>query len=349
MPLPLSAEDLQRYLTSLDAPAPQLDFLHAAAFRAAGAGVRLGVFEVLADETMPVPELATRLGVDERGLQQLLGVLSRFGYVTYGPEGVANTSLTRNWLLEAAGGYVTVFAFWQTVLSELWTDLERSVRDGAPTVDFYEWLEHRPETMRAFQAMLTRLAHWLCPQVLELLPMEGGPRRLLDIGGGHATYTVGFCHRYPELTATVVDLPGALEVGAEAVAAAGVADRVRLAEGDLRTAHLDRDFDLALLFNFVHGLGPEPVRSLLADVAGAVRPGGRVAVLEPLSDQSDGGGVTGAAFVDTFSLNLFHSQGGQIYSSDQLATWLQEAGFTDVRRHTLTSSPTDHLVTAVRG
>jgi SAM-dependent methyltransferase len=348
VPLPLTTEDLDRYLTTLQAPGPQLDFLQAAAFRAAGAAVRLGVFEELADGPLPPADLAGRLGVDERGLVQLLGMLERFGYLTTDPGGVTNTDLTRKWLLSAGGGYLTVFSFWHTVLFELWGDLERSVRTGEPAVDFYQWLEGRPDTMRAFQTMLTRLAGWLCPEVLERVPVGDGDRRMLDVGGGHATYAVGFCRRYPELHATVVDLPGALEIGAEAVAAAEIGDRVTLRAGDLRTVDLDRDFDLALLFNIVHGLDPAAVRSLLSEVATALRSGGRLVLLEPLADLAEAGGVAGAAFVGTFSLNLFHSQGGQIYTERELAGWLRDAGFRDVQRHPLTKSPTDHLIIAVR-
>lgn len=348
MPIPLTPEDLARYLESLDAPAPHLDFLHTVSFRAAGAAVRLGVFEALDEETVPADELANRLSVDLRGLEQLLSALAGFGYVSREPEGWASTPLARKWLRDQPGTYLTVLSFWHTVLFELWNDLEQSVRDGRPTVDFYAWLQQHPAALRAFQTMLTGLANGLCPEVLETLTLPDEHRRLLDIGGGHATYAVGFCQRYPDLTATVLDLPEALEIGAEAVLRAALTDRVRLQPGDLGSVDLDETFDVALLFNIVHGLDPDGVRSTLADVARVVRPGGRVALLEPLSDHAAGAGAVGQAFVGAFSLNLFHSQGGQVYSSQELADWLAEAGFTDLQRHRFARSPNDHLLVAVR-
>jgi SAM-dependent methyltransferase len=349
MPLSLSAEEARRFLETDDAPAPHLDFLHTASFRVAGAAVRLGVFDALADSPASTPALAAGLGVDERGLELLLNALGSFGYVTRTDAGWANTAKAQKWLREVPGSYVTVFSFWQTVLFEHWSDLERSVRQGAPAVDFYQWLEQRPETMRQFQTMLSRLAGFLCSQVLQTVTLPAAATRLLDIGGGHATYTLAFCERYPQLSATVLDLPGALAVGAEAVAAAGLGDRVTLREGDLRTVRFDGEFDMALLFNIVHGLPPQGVRELLSGVATALRPGGTVVLLEPLSDLADGGGAVGEAFVRTFSLNLFHGQGGQVYGYRELAEWLAEAGFTDLNRHTFAASPTDHLITAVRG
>lgn len=349
MPLSLPPEEARRFLETDEAPAPHLDFLHTASFRAAGAALRLGVFDALGQGPVPGEALARRLGADQRGLELLLAALASFGYVTHSAEGYASTPKAHNWLRDVPGSYATVFSFWQTVLFELWDDLERSVRDGEPAVDFYQWLEQRPRTMREFQTMLTRLASWLCPQVLETVAVPAGPVRLLDVGGGHATYAVGFCQRYPELAATVLDLPGALAVGGEAVAQAGLTDRVTMRAGDLRTARFDEEFEIALLFNIVHGLEPAAVRALLHAVGGALRPGGQLILLEPLSDLAGGGGVVGEAFVRTFSLNLFHGQGGQVYAYSELAGWLHEAGFTGISRHTFEKSPTDHLVVAVRG
>lgn len=348
MPVPLNPETVRLYLETDQAPAPHLDFLNAASFRTAGAAQRLGVFDALADGPLPLAELAARLEVSERGLEQLLRALAGFGYVTTGPDGWANTTKADKWLRDVPGGYGVVFRFWHTVLTELWSDLEQSVRTGEPAVDFYQWLGQRPPVLRAFQTMLSRLAHALTPEVLEAVPVSPEHRRLLDIGGGHATYATAFCRQYPELSATVVDLPEAVEIGKAAVGEAGLTDRVTFHVGDLSAARFAPEFDLALLFNIVHGMPPEQVRELFKAAAGALRPGGRLVVLEPLSDLADGGGAVGEAFVRTFSLNLFHSQGGQIYGYPELAEWLAEAGFTDLSRYTFRVSPTDHLVIAVR-
>lgn len=349
MPVPLSPQAVRLFLETDEAPAPHLDFLNAASFRTAGTAQRFGVFDALADGPLPVAELATRAGVNERGLEQLLQALVGFGYLTHTSQGYANTAKADKWLRDVPGGYGVVFSFWHTVLTELWGDLERSVRTGQPTVDFYQWLAERPSTLRAFQTMLGRIATALTPELLEAVPVAPEHRRLLDIGGGHASYTTAFCQRHPQLSATVVDLPEALEIGQEAVTAAGLADRVTFQPGDLGAVRFEREFDLALLFNIVHGMAPERVRSLLATVADGLRPGGRLLLLEQLSDLADEGGAIGAAFVHTFSLNLFHSQGGQVYRYSQLAEWLTEAGFTDLSRYTFQESPTDHLIIAVRG
>lgn len=347
MPVPLTPEQAQQF-DNHDAPVAHLDLLNAIAFRSAAAGLRLGVFEALADGPLSSSALAERINADPLGLRLLLDALASFGYLTPVDGGYANSAGTTRWLLRAAAdSYAPVLSFWGSVIAELWGDLEESVRRGNATGDFYRWLEDRPDTLADFHLMLRRLAGWLAEEVLSLVPAPPPDAAMLDLGGGHAAYTIAFCRAYPQLRATVLDLPGALMQGAAAVATAHLNDRVELRSGDLLTADLGTDYDLVLLFNIVHGYPEDKVARLLERVAAALRPGGRVVLLEPLADAPQRPGV-GDAWVRAFSLNLFHTQGGQAYGFDQLSKLLTTAGFTDLREHLLTRSDTDHLVLATR-
>src|SRR5947208_1347796 len=39
------------------------------------------------------------------------------------------------------------------------------------------------------------------------------PRELLDVAGGHAGFAMAMCRRFPQLQATVLDLPSSVRVG----------------------------------------------------------------------------------------------------------------------------------------
>jgi hypothetical protein len=54
---------------------------------------------------------------------------------------------------------------------------------------------------------------------------------VLDIGGGHGWYSAQLCARHPQLTATVLDLPGSAAIGREIIAKAGLAERSGTATG----------------------------------------------------------------------------------------------------------------------
>ncbi|MER5648337.1 methyltransferase [Streptosporangium sp. NPDC002524] len=330
MPLYLDPEELR------GVPGPHLDLIGAMAFRAAGAAQRLGVFEALMPGPLPVTELAARTGTDPAGLAVLLEALASLGYLDRAPGRVYGNSPMVAGTLDRRSpwSYAPALAFWQDVLGELWDGLEESVRTGVPQVDFYAWLEERPGTLAEFQSMLDGMAAGLAPAVAASAPHPG--ERLLDVGGGHARHSIAFCQAHPGLTATIVDLPNALEGGRARIEAAGLGDRVTLLPGDLADpgADLGTGHDTALLFNLCHGFDEAGNRALFKRVAGALRPGGAVVVLETFADLPEGTPPAVEAFVRAFGLNLATTQGGGIHSFADVAAWLSGAGFGRIeRRH----------------
>ncbi|MEV0679065.1 methyltransferase [Actinosynnema sp. NPDC050436] len=314
------------------------DLIATAGYRAMAAALRLGAFAALANGPLTAPDLAAELRTDPRGTGLLAEALVAFGYLEHGEDGYRNTAMTTKWLSD--DGYSTVDRFWATVLFESWDDLEESVRTGRPALDFYAWLSARPETLARFQGMLSGHADHIGPEVAEVVPVG---RRLLDLGGGHAKYATRLCAAHPDLRATVVDLADALAVGGRTVAEAGLADRITLRAGDYDDLDLGGDYDTALLFNVVHGRPVEANRALLERVATALAPGGAVVLLEHDEHCAD---PASDAFARVFSLNLFHGQGGQVYSAEEIGTWLTGAGFADPTTHPLESAPGQSLIVA---
>ena len=319
-----------------DGPPSWPDLLATAGYRAVAAGLRLGVFDALAEGPRPVASLAAAVGADPRGTGLLAEALVSFGYLSRGPDGYANTDETAKWLV--GGGYAEVDRFWSVVLFESWEGLEESVRTGKPALDFYAWLAERPEVLRRFQRMLAGHADAIAPEVASIVPVGS---TLLDVGGGHAKHAIRLCTAHPSLEATVIDLPDALAVGAAAVTDAGLSRRITLRPGDYDALDLGQDYDTVLLFNVVHGRPAAANEALLARVASALRPGGAVVLLEhdehPPDRASD-------AFARVFSLTLFHGQAGQVYGTDEITAWLTSAGLTAPTTHPLTSSPGQSLL-----
>ncbi|GAA3123662.1 methyltransferase [Streptosporangium carneum] len=338
MPFYLDPEDL-RY----QAPGPHLDLIGSMAFRAAGAAQRLGVFETLLSGPLPVAELAARTGTDAGTLPVLLDALVSFGYLDRTQEGgYANSPMTAGSLdRRAPWSYAPALAFWQDLLGELWDGLEESVRTGRPQADFYAWLERRPDTLREFQTMLDGMAAGLAPLIAESAPAPG--RRLLDVGGGHARYSIAFCQVHPELTATIVDLPAALEGGRARIEEAGLGGRVTTLPGDVTRSDLGTGYDTALLFNLCHGFDEAANRELLGRVAAALRPGGTVLVLETFADLPRETPPVTEAFIRAFSLNLAVTQGGRTHTFADVAGWLADAGFEVAERRGL-GGPDELLV-----
>ncbi len=342
--MPIVPNSIERLilLTLNQGPAPMLDFFGALAFRAFSAAVKLRVFEVLSGGPLTVAEVARRIEGDERGTALLLDALGGLGYVKKRDGRYANTAMTAKWLPILGEG---VPHFESEV--EQWAYLEESVRKGKPPVGWYERLEQEPGRWREYQAGMLAVARFAGDEIVAKVRLPSTARRLLDVGGGHGLHAIKFCRRYHQLSATVFDLPQALELARELIRAEGIGDRVSVREGDYWVDSLGEDYDVALLFNVILEHTPDQNTALFKRVHGAVNPGGVVVILDLLS-----GGVSGRAARAVASLeglSVFIGTGGQAYTFDQIAGWLTVAGFTGPRRMNLLKSPGLGLVVAAKG
>lgn len=350
MPLKLEDETRRRLFETHEAPAMLLDLVGAYVFRMASTALKLGVFELLREGPRTAAEAAPLLGADERGLGQLMSGLAAGGYLERDGERFANSAMSQKFLLsDSEGGGAEMIIFYDTLLVHLWADLDTSIRSGQPPRDYFRWLGEHPDTLRQFQRLLSGGAHALGGKVVELAALPDTARRLLDLGGGHGIYAAAFCKRHPELRATLFDLPEALEAGREMLAEAGMEDRVDFQAGDLLRDDLGGGYDAVLLASVVHCLPPGECERLLGRVREALNPGGVVIVSEQVADRRPGDTEVRHAFLQTFSVNLFHLMGGQLYREDTIVGWLGASGFAAPAVHPVPESSFTLFVAARPG
>jgi SAM-dependent methyltransferase len=343
--MPIIPNALERliFVTLNQAPAPLLDIFGAVAFRTVLAAVNLGVFDALHDGPATAADLARRIAIDERGAGVLLETLASLGYVSRKDTRYTNTRMTTKWLVRSSPTNVTAgFDFWGAILRELWTNLEASLRSGQPPTNLYAWIEQQPEVSAAFQAWMVAAARIVAGEMTRKVKLPATARRLLDVGGGHAMYSVAFCRRYPQLSATVFDSPMALHAARENIAAMQMSDRISVQEGDFLGEALPSGYDVVLLFNIVHGFSPEQNQALLEQAARALNPGGIVAIAEQVAGKAPG--PTSDALAQLLGLGYFHLLGGQIYRFEEIAGWLTRAGFTQVRRINILRAPGNSVI-----
>ncbi len=322
-------------------PGGMLDFLGAEAFRAFGAARRLGVFDALTGGPLSAADIARRIDADARGTALLLQALGAVGYITHKNGRYAITAETAKWLPVLGDG----LAFFEILLDRL-GDLEQTVRRGGPAIDFRDWLDRRPNGWRDFQAGMVALARMAAREVAAKVDLPRAARRLLDVGGGHGLWAATLCRRYPQLSATVFDLPQALESARETIAEQQMEGRVAMQPGDFWKDDLGGGYDVALVFNIVHGNSADKNSELLRKVAGALQRGGRIVILDQLAGPVLGATARAAAALT--GLALFNLTGGQAYSFDEIAGWLRSTGFDRPRRARLLRLPGSALVLATK-
>jgi O-methyltransferase domain len=290
------------------------------------ASVRTGITARLARGDATAAEVAADLGLDPLPTRLLLDCLRSTGHVAERSGRYRLSRGARRWLDPASplsvAGYVAGAAdYWPW-----WDGLEETVRTGrssgshdAPPGDPY-W--------RRYLTGQRELARLSAAEVARKLPLPASPRALLDIGGGHGSYSARLVERYPTLTATVLDLPGSAAIGRELIASAGLADRVLFRDGDATTAELGSGYDAVLCFNIVHHLTPEDAAALFRRIGCALNPGGTLAVLDVFAEP----GRRASAHADMLALFVYLSSGARVHTPRELGGWLRDAGFGPARK-----------------
>ena len=324
-------------------PGLMLDFLGAQAFRAVCVGVKLGVFEALSGGPSTAAEAARQIQASERGTALLLDALEALGYVKKQDGRYVNTPMTVKWLLRhsptsLAGG----IPFFDSMVFDRWGHLDESIRRGKPAVCGSEWLDQHPGGYRIYEQGMIAVARMAADEVVARVKLPPTARRLLDVGGGHGLYSVRFCRRYLNLSATVFDLPLGVEVAQETIAAEGMGGRVTAQAGDVWLDDLGASYDVVLLFNLVHAYLPDKNTELLRKVSGALNRGGLIVIMEQIAGKVFGS--TSTALARLQALNYFNDLEAQTYAFDDIAGWLTQVGFADLRRINLLRTPGFGLV-----
>lgn len=320
-------------------PGPVVDIVGALGYRALSAALNLGVFEILAERPLTAPEAAVRLGLDPRGVGLLLDGLHALGYLhrAEGADRFDLSPMARRWMLkDREDSLVPMFAYTDDMLAR-WARLEDTLRRGEPALPAALHYGDDPRRWQVYHGGMRAAARLVLPELLRRLHLPGEPRRLLDLGGSHALFSVAFCRRHPRLSAVVVDLPHAEPEARRTIEAEGMQDRVSFRAGDLVRDPLGEGFDAVLLFNLIRIFPPEAAATLVARAASALAPGGLLVVLDQLDPHPRS--PFRRANARLINLELYNAAACHIHPPEAVRRWLGDAGLTDLCSVPLHRSP----------
>ena len=311
--------------------------------RAMQTAQRLGIFRELAGGPATGGELAQKLELREQGTKLLLDSLCVSGVLKLrSGERYELPAREAKWLDPSSDEYVGGFLADNHHYWEWWEGLEELVRDGR-SVEMHDRPDDDPYWASYIQGQF-EIARLSSDDVAKAVDLPGGAGSLLDVAGGHGEFSMALCRRHPELRATIVDLPGSARIGRGIVADAGMADRVSYVEGDMFDAELGGPHDGALCFNIVHHLDPAGAGRLFERIAGALRPGAPLCVLD-LFDRPAGKDPDISSMLGLF----FHlTSGADTYTADEVMDWMAASGFEQPQRKTLLQLPGLALLRAER-
>ena len=285
------------------------------ALEAAGA---LGLPEALAAGPATAEAVAGAGNLDAAMVEKVLIVLSAMGLSDRDGDRWRLTPRAEATLLPDAPLYQGNILAHHAQVGAFWADLESALQEGKGGWIFSPDGHDRVRSYRDFvlgmhnMAMAGRAAAF-CDRV-DL----AGRRTLVDVGGGPASYAMALCERDPDLSATVLDLPEAVEIARGLIERFGMAGRVRAEVGDWNEVEFGMDVDVVLMSNVLHGPG-RGAEMRLAKAHRALAPSGLLVVQDFVMNPDRTGPLVPAVF------NLMVGA----YSLTELRDLIMAAGFEE--------------------
>jgi SAM-dependent methyltransferase len=149
---------------------------------------------------------------------------------------------------------------------------------------------------------------------------------MLDVGGGFGHFARELCSRNPDLTATVLDVPGVTELARDEIAGDPLGERIRFTGGDYLSSDYGDGFDLVLFANVLHQELASDAADMVRRGADALAPGGRVAIVDFQIDDAGRGQVFGALFA--INMRSF----GDTHTEPAIRGWMENAGLDGIQR-----------------
>lgn len=253
----------------------------------------LDIFSLLSIHPMSAQEIADKIQVTLRGITILLDALVPMGLLKkkddkyYCPAEVASllsrdspTSIMPMVMLSVGG--------WKR-----WSNLTEIVRYGLQRArpSAFESSSEQETFILAMRTIASRLSPAIIAAIKPL-----GAKKLLDIGGGSGSYTQAFLEAYPDMKATLFDLPAVIKIAQKILTDTDLIDRITFVPGNYYKDELPKDHDLALLSAIIHQNSPEQNIELYRKIYRTLEPGGRLIIRDHIMSPDHTQPIGGALF-----------------------------------------------------
>lgn len=288
--------------------------------------VHYKVFEWLGSKGMGAGILARKARVSERGAATLLDALAVIGLVSKKKGRYFNTALSNQFLIPGSKSYLGDSIKHYKNLWRLWGNLDEAVATGrGATPPRGHGSAAQTEN---FILAMENTARRRASQVLKLVG-AAGVSKMLDVGGGPATYSIVFAKKNRKLHATVIDQHVPLKIARQFVKEAELQNRITLQEGDYFAIEFGTGYDLVLLSNILHSMSPGRARLMINKSYGALAPGGRIVIHDFLPNEER----TGPDWPILFAVNmLVATESGGTYTYGEIGAWLRSGGFGEIKK-----------------
>lgn len=307
--------------------------------------VSLGVFEALESAPQTAEPIAQKLNLEAKATELLLNGLAALGILEKRAQTFLLTEAAKRYLLRRSPQYAGSMILFEDLSWQSWAKLPEAIRTGRPVRPATMYQEDPHETEIFIKAMDSLVkARGDTTALIDVLDWQA-VGELLDVGSGPATYPIALCRTFPNMRATIFDLPGTLKITERLVEEAKMEKRIAMIGGDYRTDPIPGRYDVVFLSNIIHGEDDRKNEALIGKLSQNLKPSGRIVIKDHILDESRAGPAVGAIFS---LLMLLTTDGGRCYSFGEIRNWLERAGLSQIQQIDLPPPLTSSLVVATR-
>jgi SAM-dependent methyltransferase len=167
-----------------------------------------------------------------------------------------------------------------------WARFDHSLRTGEAAFDlvhgtgYWEYMAAYPDDSARYNGAQRAAAQLELRTAVSAVPW-GSFGTIVDVGGADGVFLAGILARFTSVRGIVFDLPHVVAAAERVLAERGVADRCTAIAGDFFDS-VPAGADAYVLKRILAGWDDERAGRLLRTVRAAMRPGGRLLILEPV-------------------------------------------------------------------
>ena len=152
-------------------------------------------------------------------------------------------------------------------------------------------------------------------------------KKILDLGGGQATFAINLAKNYSQPKMAVFELPQVSRIARERILESGFQDRINVYEGSFFKDLIPNGYDLITLIRVLYDHSDDSVRKILGLVKNSLPSSGSLLIAEPMS------GVPGTEKMSDayFGMYLLAMGKGVPRSHNKIHKMLKEAGFSSIK------------------
>ncbi|HVZ74411.1 MAG TPA: methyltransferase [Polyangia bacterium] len=292
------------------------------------AAAKLGVAAAIGDAPRAIGEIAGAVGADTDSLYRLLRALAGLGIFVEGPgRTFAHTPLSLA-LRPGVPGSMHGLALGTGLLHlRAWPEITHAVKTGETAfrkvfgAEIFEYLATDAEASQAFDEAMA--GYTAATSAAVVAAYDFSPfQKIVDIGGGNGALLAAILEKTPRASGVTFDLPQPSQRAKEALGARGLAGRCEVVAGDFFEG-VPSGGDAYALKMIVHDWDDARSIAILKNVRKAIRPDGRVLIMESVVDPASGAGAP----PKLLDINMLVMTGGRERTADEFAALYRASGF----------------------